>query len=108
MRIDMKKQYKISDEQLAAYLDGMLSDKASAMIDAAMDSDTIEVLNVSRKALDECPSGNIISLPSWNNVAAAPPVCSIYEPMAMAGFLGDFNADQIAADCEMDEDNPDE
>ena len=51
---------------------------------------------------------NTYTFPSWNNVAAAPPVCSIYEPMAMAGFLGDFNSDQIAADCEMDEDNPDE
>ena len=67
----MKQFNKISDEELAAYLEGMLSDKESAMVDAAMDIDTLEVLNVSRKALDEFPADNVISLPSWNNVAAA-------------------------------------
>lgn len=99
----MKQFNKISDEELAAYLEGMLSDKESAMIDAAMDIDTFEILNVSRKALDEFPTDNVISLPSWDNVAAASirPMC---EPLAMAGFLGDSNADEIA-DEELEEDN---
>ena len=59
----MKQFNKISDEELAAYLEGMLSDKESAMVDAAMDIDTLEILNVSRKALDEFPTDNVISLP---------------------------------------------
>ena len=99
----MKQFNKISDEELAAYLEGMLSDKESAMVDAAMDVDTLEILNVSRKALDEFPTDNIISLPSWENVAAAS-IRPMYEPLAMAGFLGDSNADETA-DEELEEDN---
>lgn len=99
----MKQFNKISDEELAAYLEGMLSDKESAEIDAAMDIDTFEILNVSRKALDEFPSDNVISLPSWNNVAAAS-IRPMYEPLAMAGFLGDSNVDETAEE-EVEEDN---
>ena len=99
----MKQFYKISDEELAAYLEGMLSDKESAMVDAAMDVDKLEILNVSRKALDEFPTDNIISLPSWENVAAAS-IRPMYEPLAMAGFLGDSNADETAEE-ELEEDN---
>ena len=62
----MAKFNKISDEELAAYLEGMLSEENSARVDAAMDIDTLEVLNVSRKALDEFPTDNVISLPSWD------------------------------------------
>lgn len=99
----MKQFNKISDEELAAYLEGMLSDKESTMVDAAMDIDTFEILNVSRKALDEFPSDNVISLPSWNNVAAVS-IRPMYEPLAMAGFLGDSNADETAEE-EVEEDN---
>ena len=99
----MKQFNKISDEELAAYLEGMLSDKESAMVDAAMDIDTLEILNVSRKALDEFSTDNVISLPSWDNVVAAS-IRPMYEPLAMAGFLGDSNADETADD-ELEEDN---
>lgn len=58
---------------------------------------------VSRKALDEFPADNVISLPSWENVAAAS-IRPMYEPLAMAGFLGDSNADETA-DEEIEEDN---
>ena len=91
----MKQFNKISDEELAAYLEGMLSDKELAMVNAAMDIDTLEILNVSRKALDEFSADNVISLPSWENVAAAS-IRPMYEPLAMAGFLGDSNADETA------------
>ena len=91
----MKQFNKISDEELAAYLEGVLSEKESARIDAAMDIDTLEILNVSRKALDEFPADNVILLPSWDNVAAAS-IRPMYEPLAMAGFLGDSNADETA------------
>ena len=35
----MKQFNKISDEELAAYLEGMLSDQESAKVDTAMDID---------------------------------------------------------------------
>lgn len=89
----MKQYNKISDEELAAYLEGMLSLEDTSRIDAAMDIDTLEVLSVAGKALDEFPSDNVVSLPSWNNVAATS-VHHIYTPMAMAGFLGDSNSDE--------------
>ena len=98
----MKQFNKISDEELAAYLEGMLSDKESAMVDAAMDIDMFEILNVSRKVLDEFPIDNVISLPSWHNVAAVS-IRPMYEPLAMAGFLGDSNADETANE-EIEED----
>ena len=99
----MKQFNKISDEELAAYLEGMLSDKESAMVDAAMDIDTLEILNVSRRAIDEFPSENVISLPSWGNISATS-IRPMYEPLAMAGFLGDSNADETA-DEEIEEDD---
>ena len=99
----MKQFNKISDEELAAYLEGMLSEKESARIDAAIDIDTLEILNVSRKAIDEFPSDNVITLPSWGNIAAAS-IRPMYKPLAMAGFLGDSNADETA-DEESDTDD---
>ena len=99
----MKQFNKISDEELAAYLEGMLSDKESAMVDAVMDIDTLEILNVSRKALDEFPTDNVISLPSWGNVSVTS-IRPMYESLAMAGFLGDSNADETA-DEEFDADD---
>lgn len=99
----MKQFNKISDEELAAYLEGVLSEKESARIDAAMDIDTLEILNASRMALDEFPTDKVISLPSWENVAAAS-IRPMYEPLAMAGFLGDSNVDETA-DEEIEKDN---
>lgn len=83
---------KISDEELAAYLEKMLSDKHSTKVDIAMDIDTFEVLNVSRKAMEEFPSDNVISLPSWDNVTTVS-INPVHEPLAMAGFLGDSNVE---------------
>lgn len=90
----MKQFNKISDEELAAYLEGMLSENESARIGATMDIDTLEILNVSRRAIDEFPSDNVITLPSWDNVTVASE-CPMCEPLlAMAGFLGDSNVDE--------------
>lgn len=86
---------KISDEELATYLENVLSDKDSARIDTTMDIDTLEILSVSRKAMDELSDDNVVSLPSWDNIAAAS-VRPMYEPLAMAGFLGDSNAVEVA------------
>lgn len=90
----MKHYNGISDEELAAYLEGMLSDDDSAKVDASMDIDTLEVLNVAKKGLDKFPSGKVIQLPSWNNMPINS-ASSTYSPLAMAGFLGDSNADEI-------------
>ena len=89
----MKQFNKISDEELAAYLDGMLSNADVSRIDAVMDIDTLEVLSASRKAVSEFSSKSAVSLPSWDNVAAST-IRPMYEPLAMAGFLGDSNTDE--------------
>lgn len=94
----MKKFNKISDEELAAYLERILSDKESGMINAAMDIDALEILNVSRKAMDKFPSSNVISLPSWENMATTSIHPMYEEPMAMAGFLGESNAEDVNDD----------
>lgn len=100
----MKQYNKISDEELAAYLEGMLSCEDAARIDAAMDIDTLEVLSVAGKALDEFPSDNVVSLPSWDNISVAS-ARPIYTPMAMAGFLGDSNSDDTCEEDSEDGDN---
>lgn len=97
----MKQYNKISDEELAAYFEGMLSSEDTAGIDAAMDIDTLEVLSVAGKALNELPSDNVVSLPSWNNVSVAS-VRPMYTPMA--GFLGDNNSDETFEE-DSEEDN---
>ena len=84
---------KISDEELAAYLDGIMSDNDSSELEANMDIDTLEVLNVSRKALSELNPDNVVTLPFWENIAASP-IQPLHNPFALAGFLGDCNEDE--------------
>ncbi len=91
----MKQFNKISDEELAAYLEGMLSEKDTAKVDGAMDIDMLEVLSVSRQAMNEFPKDNVIELPSWKNVSvASASIRPLHEPLAMAGFLGDCNSEE--------------
>ena len=71
---------KISDEELGAYLDGMLPDEESAKIDAAME------------AVDEMTSDNIISMPSWIWGSAAS-VCSACSPPDAVDFISDASMD---------------
>jgi len=61
---------KISNEELAAYLDEMLSKEELAKVDSTMDIKTLEILNVSRKAIKEFPTDNVISLPPWSDATA--------------------------------------
>ncbi len=94
----MERFYKISDEELAAYLEGMLSEKDTAKVDDAMDIDTLEVLSVSCQAMDESPKDNVI-LPLWKNMSVASvSIRPLHEPLAMAGFLGDYNSDEDDAE----------
>ena len=91
----MKQFNKISDEELAAYLEGMLSEQDTAKVDNAMDIDTLEILSVSRQAMNEFHKDTVIELPSWKNVSAASAsIRPLYEPLAMAGFLGDSNSNE--------------
>ncbi len=91
----MKQFNKISDEELAAYLEGMLSEQDTAKVDNTMDIDTLEILSVSRQAMNEFHKGTVIELPSWKNVSAASAsIRPLYEPLAMAGFLGDSNSNE--------------
>ena len=91
----MKQFNKISDEELAAYLEGMLSEQDTAKVDNAMDIDTLEILSVSRQAMNEFHMDTVIELPSWKNVSAASAsIRPLYEPLAMAGFLGDSNSNE--------------
>lgn len=91
----MAKINRISDEELAAYLEGLLSENDSETVKTAMDFDTFEVLNVSRKAIDGYFAENVISLPSWDNIDSAS-IHPIYKPLAMAGFLGDCSLNENA------------
>lgn len=95
----MTQANRISDEELAAYLEGMLSDIGSARIDAAMDTDTFEILGVSRRAMEEFHAGNILSLPDWADIETSA-VHTTYHSMAMAGFLGETCADDESHDGE--------
>ena len=59
---------KISDEELAAYLDGKLSKKKSAMVNAAIDINTLEILRVSEKAIGEFPAKKRVTSQSSRNL----------------------------------------
>ena len=84
----MKQSDKMSDEALAAYLEGMFPKQSFPQAGATMDIDTFEVLNVSYKALEELSTGNVIHLPSWNEITKIS-LGDSFQPLAMAGFLGE-------------------
>lgn len=95
----MKQYTKISDEDLAAYLENMLPKQDAAKVDDAMDIDTLEVLSVSRKVINEIHNGNVVELPSWKNVSdASVSIRPLREQFAMAGFLGNSDSDGENAD----------
>lgn len=84
----------ITDEQLAAFLEGRLPEKGREEVLAAMDVDTLEVLGVSRRALRQG------QLPSWKDADGADVFRVVNRPLAMAGFLGDPDADDGFTDDE--------
>lgn len=73
----------ISDEQLAAFLEGKLSENEKTEVDRAMDVDMLEVLGVARRALKQG------RLPSLDEMDRSELLHSVRKPLAMAGFLGD-------------------
>ena len=64
----MKQFDKISDEELAAYMENMLSGDDFSQLNGEMDLDTFEILKTSRRAINEMPS-KTISLPPWIDIA---------------------------------------
>lgn len=91
------KQFEISDEELAAYLEGMLPDNEANAIEDTMNVDTLEVLNVSRKALDEFPDNKVVDFPEWGTFAAVSTEPS-RRHFGLAGFLGDCASENEADD----------
>jgi len=85
----MDKKAIITDEQLAAYIEGLASCGQQEWVERNMDVDTLEVLGVSRKALEEFDGDNVIALPSWDDCASCDDSPRMYNPLAMCGFLGD-------------------
>lgn len=86
---------KISDEELAAYLDGILPEQEIKRINNKMDVDTFEVLTVSRRAMNDFSSDKVIDLPSWENVSVRSTSFNpLTDTLAMAGFLGEINSDE--------------
>lgn len=80
----------ISDETLAAYIDGMLSKEMASRIEECMDIDTREVVNVTRTAIKQGGAGHRLRLPDWDSMRDHGMVCACpAAPMAMAGFLGE-------------------
>ena len=85
----MKPSKHISDEELAAYLDQILSSQNMSMY-SMCDYDTLEVLSVAREA-----SKHTTQLPSWTEIpkTALRDLVSADTHLAQAGFLGDLCAE---------------
>ena len=92
----MKKDKKqISEEELAAYIDGRLSLFRMQALESSFTDDTLELIGVTRAAVEEVREDNVISFPQWKDIAAAPhPFYPHRNPLAMAGFLGDGDEEE--------------
>lgn len=95
----MKKGKKqISEEELAAYIDGRLSASRSADLESTLTDDTIELIGVTRAAIGKVPKDNVISFPKWNDISdTSHPFSRLRNPFAMAGFLGDEDDEEASA-----------
>ena len=103
----MKKDKKqISEEELAAYIDGRLSASRSAELESSLTDDTIELLGVTRAAIEKVPKDNVVIFPNWSDLTATSnPFFRQRNPLAMAGFLGDEDSDDMATNEPEDENN---
>ena len=106
----MKKDKKqISEEELAAYIDGRMSASRSAELESSLTDDTIELLGVTRAAIEKVPKDNVVIFPKWSDqTATSNPFFRHRNPLAMAGFLGDEDSDDMATDESEDENNAEE
>lgn len=88
----------ISDEKLAAYIDGTLSSLEKRKIEESMDVDTMEVINVSKAALSDA-SKLRNRLPRWSDIKNAllqTDAENQLSSLAMAGFLGEKEEEEEA------------
>lgn len=94
----MKKDKKqFSEEELAAYIDGRLSASRSADLESSLTDDTIELLGVTRAAIENVPKDNVVIFPKWSDLTASSnPFFRQRNPLAMAGFLGDDDNEDMA------------
>lgn len=85
-----KDKRQITDEELAAYIDGHLSRSRSRDIESSLTDDTLELIGVTRAAIEEIPEERTVIFPRWSDIAvASTPFFRQRNPLAMAGFLGD-------------------
>lgn len=85
-----KDKRQITDEELAAYIDGHLSRSRSRDIESSLTDDTLELIGVTRSAVEEIPEERTVIFPRWSDIAvASTPFFRQRNPLAMAGFLGD-------------------
>lgn len=94
----MDKKAIITDEQLAAYIEGLASCGQQERVERNMDVETLEVLGVSRKALEGFNGSNVVALPSWDDCAGRDDSPKMYNPLAMCGFLGDEEEEDYGDD----------
>lgn len=106
----MKKDKKqISEEDLAAYIDGSLFASRSTDLESSLTDDTIELLGVTRGAIEKVPKDNVVIFPKWSAITASSnPFLRQRNPLAMAGFLGDENNEDMATDESEYENNSEE
>lgn len=90
----MEKYNKISDEELARFLEKMRSDRQGRIAADLLDLETFEVLNVAGKALEKIEKQPDIELPAWDDINLSAPYKE-RPPLAMAGFLGEENSEEI-------------
>lgn len=82
--------HRISDEELASYLEHILKDERLRAENNNLDLDSLEVLSAAGRALKDRPS-----LPGWSfSDDEYPEIDKDY--FAMTGFLGDENDDDPA------------
>ena len=103
----MKKK-EFTEEELAAYIDGTLSESRQKDLESSLTDDMLELIGVTRAALgmaaeeaegpvaDKADKGNVVTLPSWEDRKPSSNVFtgSWGNPLAMAGFLGDDEDDE--------------
>ena len=101
-----KKQF--TEEELAAYIDGTLSESRMQDLESSLSDDTLELIGVTRAALgmsaenvkepvtEKTGKGNVVILPNWED---RKPSSNVFtgawgNQIAMAGFLGDDEDDE--------------
>lgn len=87
--IFVKRLNKLTDEELAAYMEQILSHDALLNSSDDIDIDTYEVLSVALKARGMFVNTNR-DLPAWDDTIIVDRQMA-YTPVAMAGFTGEDN-----------------